>query len=647
MSDHDPDVLVLDGASISNGDSPPPPPGAAAVFQGMLSVLGEELEELHRGMAAVERNVADARAESRATPAMVAQQVEQALDRRLGVLATTLGTEQRRVDGAGLQEEVEQAVRRALGDLGVRLMEIEGSVAASSAAWSSSARVLTEAVASLVAKAVGDVGDRVGDLEQRVAALGQTFVDQSTVGVQEARLQWASIEARLAQLEATNGEGRAEASGAADRLERASAATREHLAGLEASVRAIQDAPPFAARTVVENLSPAIEDVNDRVARLEETLNRLVDQADLRATTLATELHGLLAAGMERVVTVASRSEETTALELHGTRGRIETIVTSLADLAAEVSGVAEVGRRLVDEGRSRPVLEAIDAASRENGEVLAALHTSITRRIDARVRSIGEMVDGLAAPLGATAALAPTLEGISQTVLAQHDAVERIRTISEELGGMVGAVPGGLAGSLGRQEAMLDEVRADVADRSVSSGALQAAVAGLDESIGRSLEAVRSYLGEGLMHVSRRQAGTGKAMESATAALQSMERQLNNLAGLCQSLASGVEQQSGASGRVADLVLETRAALRSDVDRLEATVHLEALKLHQQDQARLSGAASATSEVVEREAGLLAQRVSAVAAAVESVRTVLHAHVEDASRAGAVTAPLALVKDN
>jgi len=543
--------------------------------------------------------------------------------------------------------DVEEGVRRVVGDLDLRLEQIEESVSASSTAWSSSARILTEAVASLVAKAVGDVGDRVGEIDQRVTALGQNVADQSVARSHEAKTQWAVVEARLAQLEATNGEGRAEATGAADRLERAAAATREHLAGLEASVRAIQDAPPFAARTVVENLSPAIEDVNDRVGRLEQALGRLVDQADVRSTTLASELHGVLATGIERIAAVASRAEEATTTELHGTRNRLDTIAASLVDLAAEVSGIAEVGRRLADEGRSRPVLEAIDAAARENGEVLAALHSSITRRIDARVRSVGEMVDGLAAPLSATAALAPTLHEISQAVSNQHAVVDRVRMLGEELRDAVGGVPGGLAGSLGRQEAALDEMRAAVVGRVGDSDALRDAFAGLDASIGRSLEAVRSYLGEGLMHVSRRQAGTGKAMESATAALQSMERQLNGLAGLCQSLSAGVEQQSGASARVADLVLETRSALRSDVDRLEATVHLEALKLHQQDQARLSGAASATSEVVERETGLLAQRISAVAAALESVRSVLHTHVEDASRAGAAVAPLALVKDN
>lgn len=604
MPDIDPDVLVLNGDTISDGDDRPPPPGTAAVFQGMLSVLGEELQQLHRGLAAVERRVADARAESRtesqAVPAMVAEQVEQALDRRLAALEARLATSAPQPPGDGAE------FQRFLGDLDVRLGRIEESVAASGSAWSSSARVLTEAVASLVAKAVGEVGDGVGEVEQRVTAIGREIAEQS-------------------------------------------AATRDQLAGLEASVRATQDAPPFAARTVVENLSPAIEDVNDRVARLEQALGRLVDQADLRSTTLASELHGVVAAGMERLVAVATRSEEATATELQGTRTRLETIATSLTDLAAEVTGVAEVGRRLADEGRSRPVLEAIDAASRENGEVLAALHASITRRIDARVHSIGEMVDALAAPLGTTASLAPSLEEISQAVTSQNVAVERIRSLTEELGTSVGAVAGGLAGSLGRQEAALDEVRAAVADRGGDSVALRDAFAALDASIGRSLESVRSYLGEGLMHVSRRQAGTGRAMESAAAALQSMERQLNGLAGLCQSLSSGVEQQSGASARVADLVLEMRAALRNDVDRLEATVHLEALKLHQQDQARLSGAASATSEVVEREAGLLAQRVSAVAAAVESVRSVLHAHVEDASRAGggaAGTVPLALVKD-
>lgn len=583
MSDLDPDVIVLTDEPVSGAPAgqvqPAEPtagqaPGATAVFQGILSVLGEELERLHRGTALLQEAVAGSRGETAAALA----QMERSMSERLNA--------------------VEAGVARQLAQFADRLPSLPGAAAGPNPDF--------------------ELGVRNGLSE---------------------------IETRLSRLEAAAGAGRAEATTAATRLEQAAASTREHLARLEAGVQAVQDSPPFAARVVVENLSPVIEDVNDRVSRLEEALSRLVDQADLRSTTLASELQGVLATGMERLASLASRNEETAAAELQGVRSRVEVIASSLAGLAAEVTGIAEVSRRLVDEGRARPVLEAIDAASREQGEVLSALHTSITRRIDARGRAVGEMVEGLSGPLGALAGLAPGLEGVGQALARQQAALERTRSVAEEVATSVGAVPGGLAGALGRQEAVLEQVRAAVADHGDGGATLKDAVAGLESSIGKSLEAVRSYLGDGLMHVSRRQAGTGKAMESAAAALQSMERQLNGLAGLCQSLASGAEQQNGASARVADLVLETRAALRSDVDRLEATVHLESLKLHQQDQARLAGAASATTEVVEREAALLAQRVSAVAAAVESVRSVLYTHVEDASRGAA--APLALVKDN
>lgn len=583
MSDLDPDVIVLTDDRVTDASAgevlaPRPAevqaPGATAVFQGMLSVLGEELERLHRGAALLREAVAGSQGETAAALA----QLERSMSERITA--------------------VESGVARQFAQIADRLPALPGAA---------------------------DHPDP--DFELAV------------------RHGLSEIETRLSRLEASAGVGRAEATTTASRLEQAAASTREHLARLEAGVQAVQDAPPFAARAVVENLSPVIEDVNDRVSRLEEALSRLVEQADLRSTTLASELQGVLATGMERLASLASRTDETTAAELQGVRTRVEAIASSLAGLAAEVTGIAEVSRRLVDEGRARPVLEAIDAATREQGEMLSALHASITRRVDARGRALGEMVDALSGPLSAVAGLAPGLQEVGQAIVRQQAALERTRSIAEEVATSVGAVPGGLAGALGRQEAVLEQVRAAVADRGDDGATLRDAVAGLESSIGRSLEAVRSYLGEGLMHVSRRQAGTGKAMESAAAALQSMERQLNGLAGLCQSLASGVEQQTGASARVADLVLETRAALRSDVDRLEATVHLESLKLHQQDQARLAGAASATTEVVEREAALLAQRVSAVAAAVESVRSVLYTHVEDASRGAA--APLALVKDN
>ena len=340
----------------------------------------------------------------------------------------------------------------------------------------------------------------------------------------------------------------------------------------------------MAARAVVDNLSPAIEDVNDRMARVEQALGRLVDQADLRATTLATELNAMLATATERLMALVGRTDETVASQLGAIRSQVDAVAGSLSAVEAEVAAVSGAARRLAEDGRVRPVLEAIETASRENGELLATLHTALTRRIDAGGRSIGELADGVGA-------------------------------------------------ALARQEAVLEQMRGSVAERSGQGEMLREAFDHLEASMSQSLETVRSYLGEGLVHVSRRQAGTGKAMESAAAALASMERQLNGVAGLCQSLASGMEQHTGAASRVADLVLETRSALRGDLERLESTVHLEALKLHQQDQARLAGAASATTEVVERETALLGQRLSAVASAVETVRTVLHTHMDERGR--------------
>lgn len=104
--------------------------------------------------------------------------------------------------------------------------------------------------------------------------------------------------------------------------------------------------------------------------------------------------------------------------------------------------------------------------------------------------------------------------------------------------------------------------------------------------------------------------------------------RRLEAVLGLCQSVATAVEQQAAVGGRVAELVLETRTAMRSDVERVESAVQLEAVKSRQQDQARLTQVAAGVTEVVERETALVAQRVAALANTVDAVRAALHAHV-------------------
>ena len=139
------------------------------------------------------------------------------------------------------------------------------------------------------------------------------------------------------------------------------------------------------------------------------------------------------------------------------------------------------------------------------------------------------------------------------------------------------------------------------------------------------AIEELAASMETGVNSIGRRQAAVYKMVERVVAGMEDEQRGMEVLQRLAQSLGSTVEQGTSMGGRVADLVLESRTALRADVERLESAVHLEAVKQQQQAQAHLSQAVATIGDVVERESAMLAQRVSAMTAAVETIRTVLH----------------------
>src|SRR5438552_15275842 len=137
------------------------------------------------------------------------------------------------------------------------------------------------------------------------------------------------------------------------------------------------------------------------------------------------------------------------------------------------------------------------------------------------------------------------------------------------------------------------------------------------------------------LAYVCRRSASAVKLSERLVTMVEDERRCIEAIHALCQSLAGAVEHSGALTGRVADIVLESRSAMRGDAERVETAVHLETIKQYQQNQAQLAQAVAAIGDVVERESAVLSQRLSAVTATVETIRTVLHAHVEDAARPG------------
>jgi ABC-type transporter Mla subunit MlaD len=228
-----------------------------------------------------------------------------------------------------------------------------------------------------------------------------------------------------------------------------------------------------------------------------------------------------------------------------------------------------------------------------------------------------------------------------SVAVLAKLDELARVlgsvRSTVDALPGGVEAAVTAVASEIGEQHEAVSEALDRFRDTMEVEGGnvhrVHEAVKSLSVTVDGGLERMRSSVGEGLVGVGRRSSAVMKQLERVAAMLEDDRRGLESLQALAQTLAAATEQSGAMSGRVADLVLESRSAMRGDIERLESSVHLENVKQQQQAQAHLAQAVATIGDVVERESVVLSQRVSAVTAAVETIRTVLHAHVEDATR--------------
>lgn len=423
--------------------------------------------------------------------------------------------------------------------LEARLDALAGAVAATSVSPGLVAAEVRAAMAEAMAEATApSVGPEFGALlDERLAAVTAGIAELlTTAGTPPADPTVVAL--GLARLEADLAEARAESTMAvhavAERLEEALLASRADQGdALQRAVAAVEAVVAHTQANASGNGNvPKGDDAGARLARIEALLASSLEHDEARATTLASEIHSTLGAGLERLLTHATAHDDLVAADVRSSLGRLSEMAGNLDSLSSTVNGMADAVARLAAEDRSRPVLAAVENASREQQDALNSLHTSLIRRIDGR-----------------TAALAHKLDTID-----------------------------------------VDQLATDLTDR---------------------------------------QASATRLLEQVAAALNDEHRRLETVQSLCQSVVGAVEQQAAVGSRVAELVLETRSAMRSDVERLESGLHLDSVKRQQHDQARMAQVASGVTEVVERETALVAQRVVALAATVEALRNALHVSVD------------------
>lgn len=357
-----------------------------------------------------------------------------------------------------------------------------------------------------------------------------------------------------------------------------------------------------------------LDEVRDRLAQLEGALGRMEVRDEARAAQLAADLQTALGAGVERLLVHSQAADDLLSGDVKAALGRLADLGSTVGSVASQIESMADVVGRVGAEDRARPLLEALEAFSHEQTDAIASMHSSLSRRFDSRIQSVATAVDSLIMPTEVIGGIGASVAQLRSALDDHRSRAEEILEVVTGLGDAVAALPTEGA------------IRAEV-DR-ISSGLEWIRTEGLTQAVAE----VRRDMEEGVVAITTRQAATRKSLERVTAWLADEQRRLESIQQLCQAVATSSEQSGAIGNRVAELVLEARSQMRGDVERLESAVQLAGVKQQQADSARLAQATAGVTEVVERETALLAQRVSALAAAIDSVRAALQ-HQDDAFR--------------
>lgn len=539
-----------------------------------------------------------------------------------------------RAESASLPANVGEQVQAAIGSWRNRLRRGEGD--ADSNAVRKAFEDLTVQIAA-TADHLGDGLTRVHDAVSR--AQGESLEAAQTTTAEVRRL----LEAARADTERLAGEQLDGVAAIAERLVVLHEDLSRRDARLAQALRQSAEATSSRIEEAQQALAAAIGDadteddevrnwLNDEFARLRAAVQEAHVRAGSVATAVARQVDEVVQAAVG-AVTDRVANERTTA---DGIRRDVEVLAARLDELGKSVSagrrefaataqGLPELIRNVIDldalAAGDKTVLEAVASANQEHQEVLQAMHTSLSKRFDARIRVIAETLDGLTTSLEAARTLGPSLDKVAGKLESQQPHLDQIRSQLVQLAATVTSVPADVERRHNEAVTALERV-------TDSLGTLRKHAASLDRAV-QSMRTSHDGLVAAFIDLRDGNGVVPQRLDQIGAAIDATRRQLGEVVETGRSVAGAVDQQQAMGNRLAELVTQVRAATRSDIERVESSIHLEVLKQHQQDQARLTQAVAGVSEVVEREAGVIAQRVSALANEVDAIRMELAARQE------------------
>ncbi|HEV7886584.1 MAG TPA: hypothetical protein VGO92_03430 [Acidimicrobiales bacterium] len=659
-------VQVAEQVAAADGRFDAVQTGLDAVAQSVADTVEEtagRVEEVvqsvvGRRMAQVEASLAEGRAEAEAAAGRLSSHFEASLDEDRSALANWV--EERL---AGVRGEITAHVDALEGRLDERLNGVESSVTERVAGEASSLAERVDRSASSTAEKLDQAGAEsrtdIETLTLRMAEVDATLAAVRAEGaalpnevgqqvgavVGNALSSWRNrirkgdgedvlkkvfddLAARLDRVEQLVGDGMSRVHEAVNRsqgesLEAAQTTTAEVRRLLDAARADVERSAAQTVDAVLQELrlpDPAMASVAERLAAMHQELERRearlataiqaagqAASAEPRIAELGQAVTGELARVREAVTQAAAQAARERAI----TTESIEKVAGALPGVQEALAGLASSDKDKADS--SKAVLDAVTRANQDHHDVLQALHSSLSKRFDARTKALGETLDGLAASLEAARTLGPSLDRVSSRLDSQQPYLDQIRHQLVQLAATVASVPADMERRHAEANASLEKV----AD---ALGTLRTHAAALD----RAVQATRSSHDGLVAAFTDMRDGQGivpQRLDQIGAAVQAGRQAMAEVGEIARAVAGAVEQQGAMGSRLAELVTQVRAATRSDIERMESTIHLEVLKQHQQDQARLTQAVAGVSEVVEREAAVIHQRVSALANEVDAIR--------------------------
>jgi ParB family transcriptional regulator, chromosome partitioning protein len=584
-------------------------------------------EKLHQHIDQTAAGTTAAIAAARADTSDVVSQAAESIVVQLSELDAALAA--LRAESAGLPANVGEQVQAAIGSWRNRLRRGEGD------ADSNAVRKAFEDLTAQLATTADQLGEGLTRIHEAVnRAQGESLEAAQTTTAEVRRL----LDAARADTERHAGEQLDGVAAVAERLVVLHEDLSRRDARLAQALRQSADATgnriDEAQQAIVTAVAGADSEddevrnwLNDEFARLRSAVQEAHVRAGTVAATVARQVDEVVQAAVA-AVTDRVANERTTA---DGIRRDVEVLAARLDELGKSVSagrrefaataqGLPDLIRNVIDldalAAGDKTVLEAVATGNQEHQEVLQAMHSSLSKRFDARIRVIAETLDGLTTSLEAARTLGPSLDKVSSRLESQQPHLDQIRSQLVQLAATITSVPADVERRHNEAVTSLDRV-------TDSLGSLRKHAASLDRAV-QSMRASHDGLVAAFVDLRDGNGIVPQRLDQIGSALDATRRQLGEVVETGRTVVSAVDQQQAMGNRLAELVTQVRAATRSDIERVESSIHLEVLKQHQQDQARLTQAVAGVSEVVEREAGVIAQRVGALASEVDAIRSEL-----------------------